>query len=106
MKDAYDKMKNDFDAAEDKAMTEKCTNMVTAFATAGKIKNDAATIAKWVNRAKADFDGIKNDLDELPVNKTAEKLDSKEAEKVVNSKGAYLASNVMAGIAAKQALKK
>lgn len=59
--------------AEDEAKKEKAKNMVEGFVKAGKIKNESTE--KWVALALADFDGIKNALDELPVNKTAPKME-------------------------------
>jgi len=60
---------------EDNAKTEKATAMVQNFAKEGRIKNDAETIEKWVNKAKEDFDGVKALIEELPLNKKSEKLD-------------------------------
>lgn len=60
-----------YDALEDTAATEKATNMVKGFAEAGRIKNEDAEIAKWVNLAKTDFDGTENLIKELPLNGTA-----------------------------------
>jgi ATP-dependent protease ClpP protease subunit len=74
MEDAFKAAKADLDTASDAANTLKATNMVTEIAKIGKIKNDAPTIAKWVARAKVDFDGIKADLEALPLNATAAKL--------------------------------
>ena len=67
------KMKEDMKAAdENKAKAElevaeeKAKNMVSNFVAAGKIKNESAD--KWIAKAKIDFDGVKNLLDELPAN--------------------------------------
>lgn len=67
------KMKDEIKAAdEEKAKAElevaeeKAKNMVTNFVSAGKIKNESAE--KWIAKAKIDFDGVKNLLEELPSN--------------------------------------
>lgn len=85
--DKYNKLKGEYENAtkelnetKDAAMTEKCKNMIAGFAKVGKIKNEAAIIEKWVEKAKADFDGTKNLLDELPVNKDAVKIAEENKE--------------------------
>ncbi len=66
------------EAEEEKKMAEadakkaNAKNMIEGFAKAGKIKNEA--IDKWMNMAIVDFDGTKELLDELPINKTANKM--------------------------------
>ena len=55
--------------------------MVQNFAKEGRIKNDAETIQKWVNKAKEDFDGVKALIEELPLNKKSEKLDGDDNKK-------------------------
>jgi ATP-dependent Clp protease protease subunit len=69
MKAEYDKMKNDMDEAEDALNAEKCSNMVKGYAKAGRIKNEAAVIDKWVALAKNDFEGTEVLIKELPLNK-------------------------------------
>lgn len=57
---------------------KEAKDMVNGFAVAGKIKNEVATIDKWVGRAsgsKEDFEEIKNLLADLPVNKEANKIE-------------------------------
>lgn len=61
--------------AEDKAVEVKATNMVKGYATQGKIKNDEATIAKWTNLAKADYEGTEQMLKELPTFKAANRIE-------------------------------
>lgn len=58
--------------AEDEAKKEKAKNMVEGFAKAGKVKNES--VEKWTSMAVADFDSVKNMLEELPTNKTAPKM--------------------------------
>ncbi|CAB4130906.1 S14_ClpP_1 domain containing protein [uncultured Caudovirales phage] len=70
-KNELDAMKTDKQKAEDEAKKEKAKNMIENFAKVGKIKNDATTILKWSNLAVADFEGTKNMLEDLPLNKVA-----------------------------------
>lgn len=60
------------EAAEVEA-TSKATAMVNTFK--ARIGDDAATISKWVNKAKVDFDGTKELLESIPLNKTANRVD-------------------------------
>ncbi len=69
-----DAMETDKKTAEENAATEKAKNMVEGFAKAGRIKNDASTILKWTNLAKANFDETKLMIEELPLNKVADKI--------------------------------
>lgn len=66
-KKAFDALKDEFDAIKE----DNCKNMVTDFAKVGKIANEEATINKWVDLAKNDFEGTKSLLEGLPVNKNA-----------------------------------
>lgn len=77
LKEQYDAAVNSLNTSKDAAATEKAKNMVTEFAKIGKIKNDDATIARWTARAKDKFDEIKSELEELPLNKVAPKLEVK-----------------------------
>lgn len=71
------------EAEAENRMTE-AKNMVTGFATLGKIKNDEATIATYAGYATigtnaaerlASFEQVKNLLTQLPVNKEAKKIE-------------------------------
>lgn len=66
-----DTLKKEKEAAEDVALTEKCKNMVEGFAKSGRIKNEADVITFWTGLAKANFDIVKNQIEALPLNKTA-----------------------------------
>jgi len=73
LQDKMDKMKEEIKDAEDKkakaemdSKEEKAKNLIDTFVKAGKIKLEAS--AKWVEKAAADFDGVKNLLEELPSN--------------------------------------
>jgi hypothetical protein len=60
------------------------TNMVTEFATVGRIKNEEPIIAKWVELAKNDFDGTKELIENLPLNAIANKIEIDETKKEAN----------------------
>jgi ATP-dependent Clp protease protease subunit len=58
--------------AKAEAETEKCKNMISEFAKAGRITNDEATINKWVETSnKLGFDETKGLIEALPLNKKA-----------------------------------
>lgn len=73
---AFDELKAKFDATKDDA----CKNMVTEFAKIGKIANDEAIINKWTALASNDFDGTKELLESLPVNKVANKIETSNTQ--------------------------
>ena len=92
LKDAQDKVtdiQNKLDAATAslKLVTDKATEdatavletrsleMVTGFAKIGRIKNDASTIEVWKGLAVKDFDGTKKIIEDLPLNKVANKIE-------------------------------
>lgn len=75
LKEKYNAMEVENAAIKDEAEMNKCTNMVTEFAKVGRIKNEADTIAKWTNLAKADFEGTKELIEGLPLNAIANKID-------------------------------
>ncbi len=70
-KEKLDAMEKDKKSADDKLSEEKAKNMVDDFAKAGRIKNEETSKLKWVNMAKADFEGTKAMIEELPLNKAA-----------------------------------
>lgn len=62
--------------AEEKLLETNIKNAIADFAKIGKIKNDAATISKWVDMAKKiGLDEAKTMLEDLPINKTSNKID-------------------------------
>jgi ATP-dependent protease ClpP protease subunit len=87
----YNALKAQADEAEEKAKKAEedladvnIKNMVEGFAKVGKIKNDAEVINKWIGTAKKmGLDETKTMLEELPINKSAVKIeigaDSKES---------------------------
>ena len=102
VKAIQDKLKTteeDLKAANDKAAAEaaaaaesKAMDMVTNFAKIGRIKNDDATIKSWKALAVADYEGTKKMIEDLPLNKTAGKVEDVKAE------GAIEASATAAGV--------
>jgi ATP-dependent Clp endopeptidase proteolytic subunit ClpP len=73
-KAALDAMEKDKKEAEDKAKEIEAKNMIEGYAKLGRIKNEASVILKWTNLAKVDFDGTKDMLEAIPVNKEAAKI--------------------------------
>lgn len=73
---AFEDLKAKFDATKD----DNCKNMVTEFAKIGKIANDEAIINKWTALASNDFDGTKELLESLPVNKVANKIETSNVQ--------------------------
>lgn len=80
--DALNLMKSEKEASDklageekDKMLTEKCENMVKDFAKAGKIQDKADVVLFWTELAKANFDMVKNQIESLPVNKQAPKIE-------------------------------
>lgn len=83
MKKKHDDLKKDYDdlkkkaddeakKSEDKKKAEdedKAKNLIENFAKEGRIPNDTDTMAAWKVKAVADYDGIKNLLEKLPINK-------------------------------------
>lgn len=75
------KAKDDEDAKA-KAATEeeKAKNMIEGYAKQGRIKNEEAIIKSWTTKAIADFDGVKNMLETLPLNKVSNKIEISKVE--------------------------
>lgn len=71
LKDEYNAMVEDKQAAEKEADGVKAKKMVEDYAKAGRIKNEASVILKWVNLAQTDFEGTEDLIKELPLNKAA-----------------------------------
>ena len=88
--------------AENAMKEEEAKNMVSNFAKLGRIKNEATVILKWTNLAKADFEGTKAMIEDLPLNKDAVKI----TDAVANKLGEHdLPSNAI-GLAVKNRLKR
>lgn len=73
-KAALDAMTADKEAAENSAKELAAKNMVEGYAEQGRIKNEETTKIKWIALAKADFEGTKNMLEEIPLSKPAPKI--------------------------------
>lgn len=80
LKSALDEAKKKAEDADKKAEDEAkkaknlaAKNLVEGFVKAGRIKNEASE--KWTAMAEADFELTKNLLEELPVNRVANKID-------------------------------
>lgn len=104
MKKEYDTCKNELDTAkkekddaEAAAKKEKVKNMIAGFVKIGKIKNEAAIITKWEEKGEADFDGTKELLEGLPLNKQATiiTVDTQEKGEVQTTAMLLMAKNRM-----------
>lgn len=71
-KDDEDKKASDKKKADDE---DKAKNLIERFAKEGRIPSDTDTMAAWKAKAVADFDGIKNLIEKLPINKRAVTID-------------------------------
>lgn len=78
-------------ASAEIAAETMATEMVNKFI--AKIGNKAETIATWVKLAKSDFEGTKNLLEELPLNKVANKIESSQAQPSIP--GTYAQSRML-----------
>ncbi|MGN6416141.1 MAG: Clp protease ClpP [Pseudobacter sp.] len=95
LKEAQDKAKNMEEEQEKKEEEDKATkakNLVEGFAKQGRIKNDAKILADWTEQAKADYDGVKNLLESLPLNQKAAAFETKTTGEF---KGGSVISNFM-----------
>jgi ATP-dependent Clp endopeptidase proteolytic subunit ClpP len=84
-------LKNQITAAETEGKKIKAQALVAAAAKLGTIKNDAGTIAKWTEKATTDYDGTKDLLESLPVNKNATTIQvdsSAEAKTILENQAA------------------
>jgi len=101
-KEALDAMTEDKVKAENAMKEEEAKNMVSNFAKLGRIKNEATVILKWTNLAKADFEGTKAMIEDLPLNKESVKI----TDATPNKLGEHdLPSNAI-GLAVKNRLKR
>lgn len=94
----YDTLKAELEAekmaknkAELEAKSEKATTLVNEFVKVGKIENKAEVIEKWVTKAVEDFDGVKDLLGSIVLNKKA-------PEKEENKVAPYTIAGAMAQI--------
>ena len=72
-----EKMKDDEEDRKEKEETdkeEKAKDKINNYVTEGRIKNESGIIASWIEKYKADPEGVTNLLDTLPVNKQSVSL--------------------------------
>lgn len=74
--DKYEDCMNELKALKDKMVEDKAKDSVANYVKLGKIKNEAKSIEKWTNMFIADFELAKDLVDELPVNKSAAKIET------------------------------
>jgi hypothetical protein len=67
--------KNKAEAADKEAKKVKAQALVAAAVKLCTIKNEAETIAKWQKRAEDDYEGTKELIETLPVNKVSNRID-------------------------------
>jgi hypothetical protein len=67
-------LKTEKEAAEKAAKKVNAEALVKAAVNLKTIKNDAETIAKWTDRAIADYDGTKDLLESIPVNQVSNRI--------------------------------
>ena len=77
LKEKYDALMAQMEADKEASEMEDATEMITNFAKMGRIKNDDDNLKMWVNLAKADFNGTKAIIENLPLNATAPKIENK-----------------------------
>ena len=86
----------------EQAKEEKAKNMVAQFAMQGRIKNDATVINKWVQLAKVDFDGTREMMETLPLNKEAVKIPTGHGNGESFTNSIALSARVMNNIRARK----
>jgi len=95
-------MEEDKKAAEDKAKAEEVKNMITGYAKAGRIKNEASVILDWCEDAKTlGIEKVKARIEALPLNKISPVNSQIELRKL--EEGAI--PTTAAGLAAKNRIK-
>ena len=95
-------MEEDKKAAEDKAKAEEVKNMITGYAKAGRIKNEASVILDWCEDAKTlGIEKVKARIEALPLNKISPVHNAIE----LNVLEAGAIPTTAAGLAAKNRIK-
>lgn len=84
--------------AEKEANKVKAEALVKGAVNLGVIKNETEVITKWTNKAIADYDGTKDLLESLPVNKVANRITTDGGSKVNTSALENAAALAMAEI--------
>lgn len=86
-----DEMTQSAQASAEVAAEVSATEMVNKFTS--KIGNNADTLTKWVQLAKTDFEGTKKILEDLPLNKMANKIESVNTQTI--APGSYAQSKMI-----------
>jgi ATP-dependent protease ClpP protease subunit len=68
--------------AKEETVKNSAKVMIEGFAKEGRIKNEAAVIEKWINKAVLDMTGTKEMIEDLPINKTGVKIINKNDTEV------------------------
>ena len=76
LKEKYDAMIIEVETEKEASEEKEAMDMISNFAKLGRIKNDDETIKVWVNLAKADFEGTKAIIENLPLNVVANKIEN------------------------------
>lgn len=77
LKEKYDAIVEQMDAEKGAREEEDAMEMISNFAKLGRIKNDDENVKMWVNLAKADLQGTKAIIENLPLNVVANKIENK-----------------------------
>lgn len=76
LKEKYDAIMEQMDAEKETRLEEDAVEMISNFAKLGRIKNDDENVKMWVNLAKADLNGTKAIIENLPLNVVAPKIEN------------------------------
>jgi len=76
LKEKYDAMIIEVETEKEASEEKEAMDMISNFAKLGRIKNDDETVKVWVNLAKADFEGTKAIIENLPLNVVANKIET------------------------------
>ncbi len=83
--------------AKEETIKNSAKAMIEVFAKEGRIKNESETIEKWTNKAIVDFEGVKEMIEDLPLNKVGPKIIAQNNTEV----NTYNVGAIMANITAK-----
>jgi len=76
LKEKCDAMIIEIETEKEMSQEKEAMDMVTNFAKLGRIKDEEENVKMWVNLAKADFDGTKAIIENLPLNVQANKIEN------------------------------
>jgi 3'-phosphoadenosine 5'-phosphosulfate sulfotransferase len=77
LKEKYEAIVEQMDTEKGAREEEDAMEMISNFAKLGRIKNDDENVKMWVNLAKADLQGTKAIIENLPLNVIANKIENK-----------------------------